>query len=1172
VASRNRLLTWAATLLAMTPLCLTACPPDQAQDIPNRVLDRPVDVALTCVHIECDEADECHAEPLSLRECRGEIGSCSSGGNHLVGFVSNSERNEVALFTQCAGDLVDMDLDAPGYNFVPVGTLPSAMVSSTDGCRAISANSGSCDLSVLDAPNLAGFGFDVRSPTRQTLQGVREPVEPSSLVSQIKPLRFDDELGWTPIAARPADIISVPKQLSRGSAGIAPQDPILDLCGPDQPGSVYVSFPSCNVIAEVDLVTHHVLQSFRFEITEDDLVEAIDMGESPVCPVDCPDAFDEGIPPNLPPADPQGLNPSALELVTPPFSAAGDCVGDGDPCTDVADCQVADSSLFVGGLGSDSLIEIPIDEDGRWDEDIRQLELVGAAGIERVRVSPVVVAETSAIDSSEYHSFIYVIAGDGSTRVIRRNLVGDPTLIGAECDTQVDPPFGEGSPVCYPVTQTPVGVVPPDRRSFALGPGIRAPGGGARMTDWAFKKVPEDTVGCLDQEPGVVPFGGPGGMAAIGTTNAGRVVFSSMGQLAQIQGLGDEKDPVGLLDIGVRWHMLLPEFSPVNSEGRIEPLVLPTVEDERSERRVPDSSGPLRVLSPGLRLIDWAYVYDPEVTGEDVNRLTLGAAYGGTDNGDGSNSIANIDRQGGPEALEDPNALGIYQNSVVRALARDYRAWGGSHWELVWEGEIPGARSTTGQFKCDQPGWEDATCLATDPWHSRLVDQGADFCSAGVLAGDKVVVLGCSDDSGCGAGQRCLTKPGGVPGGGLCISEQAFEADEQKLRQVCDHYISDPCGEPHREFLITRAFQSELWLQSLDKAPIAYLDRLEDEAETCIQLDDDELCFPPLVEREDQFVCTELQPENSCSTDEDCTDLLEGTDEDQGQEFLCIEESCRRACEDADECILRRLPGPACFREFVRYEIRARNAFTVEGEGPARFMSDKVFSDPDTIPPQAETQTPECVDGGVAAGVSNLLTSRIPLGPDEDSLDLPLCEPTDNVPDSGSPNPCLITQSRASDPVSRFHTFDYFATQVDGGEVTAVRYSNPIMSLVVDLTDLEALGISIPDSQREVFTDLVNEGGLWPAAFRRFRRSRIPRGYRETFNITPGYTPINAAVGIGSNFLTFPLRIVNAPDLNWTFIVDASGPGTSTSIRGQVLRVDAASNPPLADIGFDGVR
>src|SRR5690554_21009 len=153
--------------LLLAGLALAACQDQQQVDIPNRVLDRPTDVALICAQVECFDADgdgveedhECETLPLPLAACDGEIGSCTSDNPHLIGFVANSERNEIAMFTKCGNRLVDMSPEVPGYNFIPAGILPTDLDASADSCRVMAANVGSCDLTILEAAKLAGVGL-----------------------------------------------------------------------------------------------------------------------------------------------------------------------------------------------------------------------------------------------------------------------------------------------------------------------------------------------------------------------------------------------------------------------------------------------------------------------------------------------------------------------------------------------------------------------------------------------------------------------------------------------------------------------------------------------------------------------------------------------------------------------------------------------------------------------------------------------------------------------------------------------------------------------------------------------------------------------------------------------------------------------------------------------------
>ncbi|HLT34838.1 MAG TPA: hypothetical protein VK034_01100, partial [Enhygromyxa sp.] len=78
---------------------LGGCQQQEDPDIPNRVLDRPTDVALICAEVVCVDEDqdgveedhECETQPLALDACEGETGTCTSDSPHVVGFVANSE-------------------------------------------------------------------------------------------------------------------------------------------------------------------------------------------------------------------------------------------------------------------------------------------------------------------------------------------------------------------------------------------------------------------------------------------------------------------------------------------------------------------------------------------------------------------------------------------------------------------------------------------------------------------------------------------------------------------------------------------------------------------------------------------------------------------------------------------------------------------------------------------------------------------------------------------------------------------------------------------------------------------------------------------------------------------------------------------------------------------------
>ncbi len=1171
----HRLLTRCRAPLASLSLSLAglvslaACNNQSTVIVPNRVLDRPQDVTLTCVHINEDGT----LRPTSLNVCdqpSGGTPDCDETDvNQLVGYIANSERNEVAVFRRCdtTAAVVDLDVDAPGYQLVPVGQLPSEIEATAGGCRVVTANAGSCDMTLLNGPGLASIAL-----------GAPQPNAPSSLVSRLVPRRSDGQ----PLGARPGALLATPERLSAARiGGVTPttsddgeiidgEETFAD-CADDKDESVWVTFPTCQLVAEIDLIGGQILQSRRAVRGGDGAFVLEDAGTSPECPVDCPIQFPEGAPATCsgeedqpgcrPAADADGYFPNAIELVE-----------QGDPTTDVGlPIEVLDySALFVGGLGSDTLFELQFEREGngagevgRWSDDALSLTLEDAQGIQRIRATP----PMTLIDDD--HQFLYAVAGDGTTHVVDRNF--SDNALGNECDTQVDPttsppPF----PDCNPIDPAAGGTaLAPDRRAFASGPGIRV-SGGAAITDWAFYSLDGDNEADGDDpatDEDSNPLAEDPGVVGVGTTSFGRVVISAFGQFQQ-GGQNLSVDPVGIMDISVPPHSLWPSEDPSQADETFT-NPLPLVEDEEPDRALPGDEFSAQALAPTMRRIDLAYAVAPDDDTFTDERQARAESLG---------SPANADELG---RFEDD---ALYENAAVRAVVRDYQSWAPVRWTLAWEGTVPGTRSATGRVECDTPGWENGTCVRGDESSSeamRVIDDSAAFCDAGVLPGDKLVILGCTADDDCGLGQRCLQEPTAPSTAtGICISEQAYEEEFEVLRQVCAPFIAESCGRPRREFLITRAFQTEVHLQSMDRQWESHI-RAVDPLTGEIPDEDVELDELALVENIARYTCdlpaepgVVNQPEDGtgCTTDEQCTEL-NGGDLDQlfvcepdgfcrgpcpggdpecrecaadvdcghfGEGALCVDFQCQRPCESGQrDCVQTLLPGPRCFSEFIDYVVRTRNGFTVTGDPTPGFISDRVVIDP---------QTGECREDGSA---SSLLTSRLRLGPDEESLisdprfQIPECPNPDEAAPS-DPNPCRITRLRSEGEDTLFHQMEY-----EGEAVTAVRFSNPNMSLVIDLTDLVSLASN---------TDVIDGNGIvyttrFPPSFRRFERARIPRNYSEAFSADAGYIPISQPAIVGNTVMVFPVRIINGPTGRAAFVVDAGGRGGPAGVRGQIIRI-----------------
>ncbi|KIG13349.1 hypothetical protein DB30_08116 [Enhygromyxa salina] len=1135
----RRIRIFAPLLASLVLLSSAGCQPQETPDIPNRVLDRPTDLALVCAVVECDDNDEnCVAQPLPLSVCQQETGSCTSDNPHLVGFVANSERNEIAMFTKCSNRLVDLNVEIPGYNFIPAGILPTDLDASDDGCRVLSANVGSCDLTLLDAPALAGIAL-----------GNADPIdEPSSLVTTLIPTTFDAEAKKRrPLGARPGQVLSVPANLTQ-APGLGPGQTLTGICDPLVRASAYVSFPTCNLVAEVNLQNGEIIQSRQFQSDGFGGVTVVDTGVTPTCPLECPAQF-EGDLPSSPLVDATGPFVQALELsLEVPLPSEDPEPSAGEPTSsgyDEADAEVVGQRLFVGGLGSDLLFEIPIEDTGQWKPLTNQLMLSDAGGIKGIRVSPAVNASIDE-QGSPFSQFIYVVAGDGSTRVVGRELPAAEDSIGIECETQLDPSIvpKAAAVACVAVAQSPNEGQPASRRGFARGPGLR-PGRGEEVTDWMFRKA---YVGSPNSGPST-----EAGTVAVGVTSGGYAVYSMIDQerangQTEASDLGGT-DPASIMEVRLFAHSLWPQPT---EDLRAQ---LPVVQDDPPGRVIANGSGITRQLAPTLRRIDAAYTADENA----LARLNVGGDF---------------DRLG---AGDEP----LYADSAARVIVHDYRSWGSSgtqSWSLEWEGTIQNTQSSTGRISCANADASDPTCSPSDPGDARLIDSTAAFCDDGVLAGDKLVLIGCNDDDDCGDGRRCLLESDTAPqSSGICISASAYDDGVEQLRKACGTFISDPCGEALREYTITRAFQDQLWIEPMTQAPRSYLRARSPElddgcpansvsmangdcaclagfSEAACGVTNEFECCPdpsqllsgqaPVAEFEDQFVCTNSQPDGGCTTDDECTDSL------------CIDSRCRRPCENASECRLRRLPGPGCFQEFVRYQVALSNAFQVTGPGVG-FVQDLVEAvEADDLPGMFECQPTANAD------ISRLLTSRLPLPPTDDPDDpewlaIPTCADDQSVQPSNA-NPCRIVSPRAA---TRFHQFEY-----EGIPVSALRYSNPVFSIVLDLSALEALSQDVPSLPNATWEDAI-----WPAEAARFRRSRIPRGYRVEWRLSTGYGAFADRLILEARPVTYPVRIVPGPQSNVAYIVDGSGPGTTSSIRGQVVRVTLGDTID-ADEAFIGVR
>lgn len=149
------------------------------------------------------------------------------------------------------GDIVAQDATplTPGKNSLSVGSMPIGIAPDASGCHMVTANAGSCDLSIIDAE---------RAINRSTEPTVRRQAVTTP--------------GGAAVRARPAALLAAADERLIGRA-----------CPAEPDGLFFVAYPDCHVVAVVRADTGVTQASIRFA---DDGTATIEDGEI-ACPAEC---------------------------------------------------------------------------------------------------------------------------------------------------------------------------------------------------------------------------------------------------------------------------------------------------------------------------------------------------------------------------------------------------------------------------------------------------------------------------------------------------------------------------------------------------------------------------------------------------------------------------------------------------------------------------------------------------------------------------------------------------------------------------------------------------------------------------------------------------------------------------------------------------------------------
>jgi hypothetical protein len=475
----RRLSSYLAALLLAVVACgdTTTTPPSQLN------LDRPTDIAFGCYGglritdgrttglptdevtlsampaSACDIRSGAHVTGTPVPVPPGQEDLTAAGGFPVgnatwFGFILQSGPGTVALASFSTkpatsfvgGDVAVLDADplTPGKNGISVGEDPVALAVDAAGCKVVTANRGSCDMSVLDIASAVDGNpdtpIDVRRMTVTNAAGV-------------------------PIHAKPAAMAGEPSSNVVGKA-----------CAATASGLVYVAYPSCHLVAAVDTSTGQIVNGIRYDAGVPTIVDG-----NVTCPDECGGA-----------AVTTDTRPVALDLFQEPR------------VTDVNGDHAR--RLVIGSDNSASFTIVELDPKTTRPLSLSQIALekttTGNFGISQLVLTPVIGMggaihvindDTAAGGQSQY---VYAITTDNTIRV------ADVLSIRKECDTQVDPRYIRDIRSVKTLSCFPVGdPLTPQRRAGAIGPGIQLNTDGIPTSVAIIKSEPIDGDARLDQDP-----------------------------------------------------------------------------------------------------------------------------------------------------------------------------------------------------------------------------------------------------------------------------------------------------------------------------------------------------------------------------------------------------------------------------------------------------------------------------------------------------------------------------------------------------------------------------------------------------------------------------------------------------------------------------------------------
>lgn len=742
------------------------------------------------------------------------------------------------------GDVSILDADplTPGQNGVAMGENPVALVTDRVGCFEVSANAGSCDLSTLN----------IASAVNATQGGGLSNV----IVDRIA---VTNSAG-VPIRARPA---AMKAEAPSGSIGFA--------CPATATGVAYIAYPSCHLVAQVDLSTGMIVSGIQYDVNGVPTM----VGGNVTCPDEC-----SGAPTTA------GVRPVALDLLF--------------------DTRVPRRTLAIGSANSSAVTIVDLNSDFSLGS-ISQVPLQdpkGTLGVTQVAISPQigiggsagVLNDDTAIVQKQ---FVYAVATDGTVRVADIFQVRNK-----ECDTQVDPRFLHDIKDVRALSCLTVGdPTTPPRRPGARGPGIELPGDGIPTSVGVFQIPPEMGDARLPGTPQRLI----GYFGVISAANGGSYIFNVDDD--DFADFVDSNQPLATqipMDIAHQLRDSIGGFQLSNGRGE-----LATTTGTIAGDPICDDPGPDPAATPPT-----AGVRAPAPPTFNIPAGTLAPEKVGA-----LASIRQVKCIGTDEPTGRPVSEITFSAPVpVRDLVfPDLRGTTPDEtWSLSWEGPLSTDKA---DVAIDGPGIREGQ-IFVDAAGVRLDDATRPFCAAGTEPYDLLQLRGCDPtvgDADCPIGYTCYVHPNSqVTGLGACML--STEAD--RLANACKEFLISL-----RRYTVGKATTGELVLvprkHVLSTTPIEgcttdaqcksladYLVQTGSSANPIDHTLTDTHAWVCQADPDRAPVMTGKRCLETCATDADC--------------------SIGTVCQ-AGLCMESVVPPQACVNSPQKYELRAHEAFTVLG-------------------------------------------------------------------------------------------------------------------------------------------------------------------------------------------------------------------------------------------------